>query len=144
VWAGELAEAVCLDTLDRQRRHWPVRPLVDLAKRAKALAKRADEVREAMNTAVAMEEELREAIEAEQHALEEVQRRIVDHQETAAITMARSESVRRTLAADQREERRRSFWSGLVVNVAVGLVFYVLGVLTPALVSTETLRALLR
>jgi len=134
-WTANLGEKECHDVLAQQtpRRALPT-----------DLVKRAQDVQTAMEQVAFLAEELQDDVKVQQEALDEIQRQVVDHQRTAAISKAQAESVARVLDARQEQGRRRSFWSGLAVNVIVGFLFYMLGVLTPALMDTDSLRLLLR
>ena len=133
-WTAKLGREECHDVLAQQtpRRALPT----DLVERAR-------DVQTAMEQVAFLAEELQDDVKVQQRVLDEIQRQVVDYQHTAAISKAEAESVARVLDARQERGRRRSFWSGIAVNVAVGFGFYVLGVLTSALVDTDSLRALL-
>ncbi len=131
----DLAKAEYHEILMRQVPHRSLPN--DLPQRAKA-------AQQAMQQAAFLAEELQEDVKVQQGVLDEIRRQVTDYQRTAAISRAEAESVAQVLEARQERARRRSFWSGLAVNVAVGFVFYLLGVLTPALVNGDSLREVLR
>ncbi len=93
-----------------------------------------------MEDATRISEQLQQGIELERQELSQVHE---DYQRMARLkelTPDQASAVADLLARQQARGERRALWS----NLLVGLVFYLLGVLTPVLISTDALREQLR
>jgi len=107
---------------------------------AALLRERAASLEQALQEATTMTSEMQRTLEAEQALLGQVQ---ADYDRTSRLNELTGEQVEALFSRwslEQARGERRALW----VNVAVGFAFYVLGVLTPALVTTDAVRNLLR
>lgn len=117
-----------------------LRLAVDLRERADAFRDRARSLEEAMEDATRISEQLQQGIELERQQLSQVHE---DYQRMARLkelTPDQANAVAELLARQQARGERRAIW----FNVLVGLVFYLLGVLTQALISTDAFGDQLR
>jgi hypothetical protein len=129
-WISKLARAEYQDVLARQTPRLVIPNLVE----------RAQAVQEAMEEVARLNEELQDEVRVQQGVLGEIQRQVVDHQRTAAISKAEAESVARVLDVYQERGRRRSFWGGLAVNLAVAVISGFFFFLLAVYVNNESLH----
>lgn len=119
-----------------------LRLVVDLRQRAETFRDWTRQLEEAMEQTTLLSEELHEAIAQERERLQRVHAEVERKAQLAALTPEQAEAVAVLLGRQQARSSRRALWS----NIAVGLFFYLAGVITPALFSTEyaprTARAL--
>lgn len=113
-----------------------LRLAVDLRERAEAFRDRARVLQQAMEEATAISEQLHRGIDAERQQLSQVHEDYLRKSRLSELTPEQTAAVVDLLDRQQTRSGRKALWS----NVAVGFIFYAAGVLTPAVVSTETLR----
>jgi hypothetical protein len=117
-----------------------LRLMVDLHQRAKAFRDRAQALEQAMEEATAISEQVQRGIELEQQQLAELHEQYLRQARLNELTPEQATAVAELLGRQQARNARRTLWS----NLAVGFVFYALGVITPALISSDALREQLR
>ena len=117
-----------------------LRLMVDLHRRAEAFRDRAQALEGAMDEATAISEQVQRGIDLERQQLAEVHEQYLRQARLNELTPEQATAVAELLGRQQARSARRA----LVSNVVIGFVFYVLGVVTPALISSDALRELLR
>jgi hypothetical protein len=113
-----------------------LRLAVDLRKRAEAFRERARALEEAMDEATAISEQVQRGIELERQQLSDLHEQYLKQARLNELTHEQQVAVADLLGQQQARSARRALWS----NIVVGFVFYVAGVVTPALINMNTLR----
>lgn len=148
VWVTSVVSDEYRDAYARQHPRRFLPPDLDLVKNTQrarqALEQAMGQAQQAIEQAANWAEELQDSVAVQQRTLNEIERQTGEIEAAATITKAQAESIALVWDARQERARRRSFWSGLAINVIVGFVFYALGVLTPVLVNTQSLHDLLQ
>jgi hypothetical protein len=110
-----------------------------LKQHVEAFQERAQALEDAFEEAEAISKKVQRGIESEQEQLRELREQYRLHAQLIELS-DHAPAVRTAIA---QEQTRASRW-GLLVNVLVAAVFYVIGLLTDALVDTEALGHQLR
>jgi hypothetical protein len=117
-----------------------LRLMVDLHRRAEAFRDRAQALEQAMEDATSISEQVRRGIELERQQLAELHEQYLRQTRLNELTPEQATAVAELFGHKQADNARRALWS----NLAIGFLFYALGVLTPVLISSDALREQLR
>jgi hypothetical protein len=89
-----------------------------------------------MEQAAKVAEQVQRGIKLEQQQLSELHAQALRQAQLNELTPEQTTAVAHLLSRQQEQSSRRAIWW----NFAIGFVFYVLGVATPALLSSDVLR----
>ena len=138
LWAFVAWRHVSLEALERAEPP-ELRLAAHLKEHVEALQERAQALEHAFEEAEAISKKVQRGIESEQEQLRELREQYRLHAQLIELS-DHAPAVRTAIAEEQ---TRASRW-GLLVNVVVAAVFYVIGLLTDALVDTNALGDQLR
>jgi hypothetical protein len=113
-----------------------LRLVVNLRRHADAFRERAKALEEAMEEAASISEQVQHGIELERQQLSEVHEQYLKQARLMELTHEQQLAVADLLSQQQARSSRRA----LLSNIMVGFVFYLAGVVTPALINTSALR----
>jgi hypothetical protein len=117
-----------------------LRVAMDLNARAETFRYRAEALEEALEEATGLSDQLRREIQSQQEQLSQLQQEYARQMELSKLTPEQAAAVVALLSRQQEQGARRALWS----NIALGFLFYLAGVVTPALVNSDALGEQLR
>jgi hypothetical protein len=117
-----------------------LRLAIDITRCVEELQGRAQALEAAMARATAISEHLQRGIERERQQLSEVNEEYLRTARLNDLTPEEAVAVAILLDHQQARSGRRAFWQ----NVAVALVFWALGIVTPLLINIDALGDQLR
>jgi hypothetical protein len=138
LWAFVAWRHVCLEVLETAEPP-ELRLAANLKQHVVAFQERAQSLERAFEDAEAISKKVQRGIELEQEQLREVREQYRLHAQLIELS-DHAPAVRTAIA---QEQTRASRW-GLLVNIVVAAVFFVIGLLTDALVNTDALGDQLR
>lgn len=113
---------------------------MDLNARAETFRYRAEALEEALEEATGLSDQLRHEIQLQQEQLSQLRQEYARQMELSKLTPEQVSAVTGLLSRQQEQGARRA----LLSNIALGFLFYIAGVVTPALISSDALGEQLR
>jgi hypothetical protein len=117
-----------------------LRMAIDLIRHAEEFRERARSLEYAMEQATAISQQMQRGLELERQQLATLHEEHRQQVQLNEMTPEQTTAVVHLLARHQARSERRAVWT----NIVIGIVFLILGVLAPALITTDTLREQLR
>jgi hypothetical protein len=139
LWAFTAWRYQCLEWLEKAEPHG-LRLAANLVQHADAFQERARALEQAMEATVAISKQIQREIGVEQQQLDELREQYRRDTRLKELSAEEVAAVRLAIA----QEQARSSRSGLWWSIGIAVIFWVVGLLTDALVDTEALGDQLR